>query len=322
MRKQINNFLVILSLSLVLSPLLYRFLRERLPRNIPFILDESIFLGLVFVIVAHLTSIVLLISSSEQNSFSKFIKDILNKPVIYVFEFIFTNAASVHILTTYVWPYIKQVFTTMTTYKNYVLLELIPQTIILFSFLFDIFYFKCLSSFYNILIIGVAFVAHKYAIYFLQYALTRSTNLLDKEVILYRANLTALNIKTFFNDQMKQVGENKPPLEYIIRVNPNFLEEAKERLGPNSRLNREKFFPIMRRNINFNIGLNKIIYLYEKSRKKYKYVHIAIHLLYVIGWTYILVKSIHTLSFNNVVELLVIRDLIEPFSGLCIVSYG
>lgn len=163
--------LAYISLAFVCYYIWFRFLRERLPKEIPFNLTFFTFIFLCFICLSYVYIIFKILHKYHNNSyfinliFSKFsslIKPLIDSHNFFLVKWKLNNffiKNFVNIIKKY------SLYDDKMTLKWLLVFDFFPKLIILFFFLLDVFYFKKLNIFYYFLILGIIPLFHTYYIY-------------------------------------------------------------------------------------------------------------------------------------------------------------
>jgi hypothetical protein len=172
----IRYILILIGLVMLLGYLWFRFVRERLPKDIPFTLTLMGFIILVYLclIFAYIVYILLSKTYSPNPIISKIIKkllDIIYKPLITLDETIKNNPL-IH-------PYYKSFMDTFPVRFGYLFKEpyyfyytfvILPRFILVTALCIDTFYYHQLYFIYKVLLIGIFLLFNRYVKYSMKYA--------------------------------------------------------------------------------------------------------------------------------------------------------
>src|SRR5271154_14592 len=179
MKKQITKIILIILGILIFSTFIWlRFIRERLPRDIPFNLSLYGFIILVYICCIYIYMItVLSFNIQSQNKSLSTVIDYIYKPLKTLDESFknngFINSYYERFLL-YLSNSIKNnviLHTESTSYlKLYIILQIIPRVILVIALLIDTFYFHCIAILYKVLLVAVIILIAKYIKYSFKYA--------------------------------------------------------------------------------------------------------------------------------------------------------
>src|ERR1700677_1472579 len=171
MKKLITKYiLIILGLILFLSFIWLRFIRIRLPRDIPFELSLLGFIFLLYICSIYIYFIISMLFNYKTDS--KVLSTLISyiyKPFITLDEAIKTNA----IIKPYYEKFLYRLVTKtkgINYFKVYLIFEIIPRIILVSALLIDTFYFHCLFLLYKVIIVSLLFLIGKYIKYSFTYA--------------------------------------------------------------------------------------------------------------------------------------------------------
>src|ERR1700729_687134 len=313
MKKLINYALIFCSGIFFLLGFWFKFLREKLPRSIPFDFTLLSFLGVALICVTYLLAIYFFLSktSIKQNLLLEYIK----KP----FDYFDTNIKN----NITIKPYFQKAIIllkafVMVYYKQIIITEYLIRFFIISIFLIDIFIFNKIFYTYKIVYFVVILLSIKYIIFSLNKVKNEQIVLLHEKVEIHLNSFTGpiLDINIFIHEQTMQRIYNKPEHIIDLWLRQDYLEKRSIELNlkPHITLNIKAIYNLQEKVLNLILNLNHTIYIYELQKKKYAFLHLILMVLYLVCWNYILFKSFHTLE--NVLLLDTLQDVFEPFSGI------
>jgi hypothetical protein len=156
MKKVITKYiLIILGFILFVSFIWFRFLRERLPKNIPFDLSLLGFILLLFICFTYTYMIVsILFNYNPKSDRLSNLVQYIYKPLIEFDEAIKTNSI--------IKPYYEKFLIYLVThtkdidyFKVYLVFDIIPRIILVSALLIDTFYYHRLSLLYKVIIVSL-----------------------------------------------------------------------------------------------------------------------------------------------------------------------
>lgn len=338
MNKNLQQYtLVLIGFNLLIVFLWFRFLRQRLPKEIPLPLS---FLG--FCIILTTCSIFLYIiislfrSNKPANPFIKQLSDNIYLPLQALDQYIKN--------LTFIRKSYNQGIIYVTRnerYKNiklfYYFFAITPRIFLLTTLLLDVFIFSQLVYIYKIIFIGVLILLGKYIIYTLKYAKDAFiSNFKDSISITmdyeYASHLVAceeeeededipetlvISLEKLISFQTEAILEHNKPYPYVAlptKYDDIFYEKR------NIPIPRKFTLKEIDQRINNILQISLFIASYDKvkdSSNKIKNLKVLIYLNYFICWTYILIVSLPSLYYASLWELWIlfsIKDLEEPFS--------
>lgn len=314
----INFLIAFLSLLLFFGFLWFRFVRERLPKNIPIDLSTMGFIIITFICVMYAIGILLILLGKTTNNFVPDSTLLLYKPFEY-----FTEIKGIQ-------PYFSKYLLKFTTYlekKNmqnlYIIFELIPRTLLVIFFAIDVFYFKNIWTFYTILPIGLLIFIAKFIKYCIQFILQKNISIINERADIHCFNFkteegsSLISTKDFIKEQAYRKLNSLSLVEYAVFFNIQYVKSLRVRLNiPNNLgIDTEKFKKRIVSGINLALALYILILKYTQQQLRFKYLTLCILVLYLISWTYILYVSFPSLNLITFIELLP-QNSEEPFSGL------
>jgi|ERR1700678_27329 len=325
MKKLINQelFLAVIGFLSVLFLLWNRFIRVRLPQDMPLILTDLKFILLSFTCFMFIISLSIIINEYIY-SFKASSNNVVNRVFtesLQIFDrklkdinFIWINTEFIHLkILVYAHRYVN--------YSKYIfLLFHLAKIIVPFSLLIDIFYFHKLDIFYSLLPLLTLPLLYRYLYHSLHFFYS---------VRKYHIN-EILKVRIYEETE----GE---PLYYTISEDPiHYLiqETTLERIGV--RDTKHMFHLTISDDYvkkNPNEDFNKIFYkaqdeltllsnLYEilnrahevKTRYNIR-INILMLVMYIICWIYALLTGNYALSEGFLNFIIIIRENIDPFSG-------
>lgn len=348
--------LIIIGLTIIIWVLWSRFIRMRLPKDIPFNLTEFWFYIILYVCFMYLIIIISLLNPREVHPLvTKFIK-IAFTPLVLVDEAIKRNKFIKNPYNSLIAKIIKR-FNTLTV--NDMLLIQIAYTIIPRAFLgillcFDTFFMHKLLLIYDFILIGLFSLIHRYIKYSLKYVkeqyikslsetyedviifAVKSQNSLDCEpleidydkMIYHNQTVT---LEKYVDIQIKAIlGPYQDLFEYTgdpLAKEVIYQQYAMKKYGDSAAdliqedrdVLYKQFYDVMPTILTLGISLE--IYSNLSNIPKIRYVKALIFSLYFTCWTYILIISFHkVLEFpitNKIIDWLILYIVkIDPFSGI------
>lgn len=169
--KYYKYFWILLGLFLVLYYIWFRFIRERLPRDIPFKLNLINFISLCFICFIYIVVIRQIYKKQITSNIilnNIFLKiNLIFKPLIKYHLDLFSKNNIDYYFTKKLGFIIKKykLYNDKINLRIILILDIIPKMIVLLSFIFDVFYFKNLNYFYYFVIIGLIPLIFTYFLY-------------------------------------------------------------------------------------------------------------------------------------------------------------
>jgi hypothetical protein len=171
-----NYILTLIGLAIVSWIIWARFLRTRIPKDIPFELTEKWFFILIYICIIYFYIVYKLIRPNKVNESIKLIIELLFTPLLAFDKFIKENK--------YIQPYYLKIVGKTTifiqSYKLvsqqyklikhiYITCYIIPRSMLISILCIDTFYFHKLELIYKIILIGVIPLFHRYIKYSIKY---------------------------------------------------------------------------------------------------------------------------------------------------------
>ena len=163
-------FLILLGFILIIAYFWLRFIRERLPKDIPFSLSQGGFITLLYIccIYAYIVISYLRSSSIQTNTLNTFI-NILYKP-LEDFDYFWKHLSFIE--SPYkkfaLWLVYKLDFFIIHTNLFYFIFAILPRLLLILIFSIDIFWFYKLYYIYKVLFLGIFLFLNRYIIYSLK----------------------------------------------------------------------------------------------------------------------------------------------------------
>lgn len=322
----------------------FRFLRERMPRNIPFDCTWYIFILLVVICVTYGYILLRLWAPKDPHpwvikilSSISFIRkpvdtlDIFIRESYYGFKMvdkIFIFIAKIIENTKY-----KNIF--MFYYSLYIKIYFIPKILLLILFIIDVFHYSRLENFYKYIWLSLIILIIEYLIYTLQKHLDTIINYLDENYeleVLDKDDIDLMLIGTkedsylytTTNVMKSQVSEIICLGEKPYKIRSHVIRNAPFELKENSKKNiyndlkkntfTKLYYPLIYIAVFLDyIGMSKNT-LKDKEINQYIYTNIGVYIGYLIGWSYIFMVTFF--NWNIVYNIMVnSMEILEPFSG-------
>jgi|ERR1700729_1218502 len=350
-----KNLLILLGIAIFLTFIWLRFIRKRLPKDIPFQFTIIGFSLIVFLCLMYSFLTYSLLRKNKTNSFSNIIKEIstlIFMPLELLDDFLKNKLDANNILKIII-PILD--YTIIKTNIYYYSLIILPRLVLLSVLMVDTFIFNKLFFIYKALFLGIFLLSNVYIIYSLR---KTKTNL----IILFETYLSQghINIPYVYElYELLRVDAEKNDDEYddedwdhtqpTINIKPDMFVEYQltisEKLSYNlassnkcrniiaekenitlEELNK-KYFKYIDKVLNFLIeNLERILqiaYILQKyevthNMQKIKNIKLLIYTNYLLCWLYILIVSIHTLNIYDIIIMLIrtFLSIPEPFSDI------
>jgi hypothetical protein len=304
-------FLAFIGLIFLISYIWHRYIRERLPRDIPFQLTIFGFLFLSFICITYAASILISLSNKKQqlDDIFKLITDYLLKSVDYLTELLLDNKITALLFEKYFIKF-SHTIKKIGYDKVFIILELIPRSILVIVFCIDVFYFGCIKYFYNIILLSIFVLCSKFVLYLLKHVMNKNIQTIDRRSELLCINyvdvgklryIPIVAATQFVHEQVRRELANLNDLKYEPSFNIDYVTGLRKRFNilKTIKFNTEKFSGEIRAILNLTVSRYKIIFLFEQKRSKLNPVNLIIQGLYLICWLYILFVSISILPIDT-----------------------
>jgi hypothetical protein len=316
MKKLIKLILFILCFIFLISLFWYRFIRERLPRDIPYKMSVFSFIIILLICTGLIFSIISIIVEHKPKQYNILIiiQKYFYKPSGFFINYIKDNEITASYFKRYLILFVDYV-EKLNYNKVYLFMELIPRIIIVSTFFLDVIYYHHMYYFYKILLLGIIVLIVKNILFCFKHLADQTISIIEERAEIYCFNIVndkepgvtlILSGEEFVNQQVYRIINGKPLINSGVVSKMSFVNAEKKRLNlPDTfRLNLIKLRDETRKVINMAIALLKIINLYEKEKEKekYKYMSMIISTIYLICWVYILIVSFHKIDFVSFIE--------------------
>jgi hypothetical protein len=345
MKPMIYNFyskyyLIILGSVLILFFIWLKFIRERMPRDIPFNLSIIGFFLLIEICLIYFYIIFTLKKTHRKpNIFIETIITWICKPLEAFDDFI-REVKMCKYVNNFISNYL--VNNTQKIKQLFLFFVLIPRLLLLTIFFIDVFYFNKLKYIYYILAISILFIINKYYIYFLKkdkkiifnYLTSRTQGVTTRYVygILEEEDddvppTMFLPLEKFIDYYTKSIIEKKVTPNYTCSGTTVFYQEIKDKFKiPFQQKLKNEHYDFLQKDLKLNMQKILLISLFLEyyyntiNNIKAKNMMLLIYVNYLICWLYILIISLPSL---NIFELLFVLNLtwfkiLEPFSNTTI----
>jgi len=320
MNKSLTKLLLaIIGAVLFIAFIWFRFIRQRLPKNIPFHLTEYGCIILMYICCIYLFIITMLIVTfgTKNDTLSRLI-DYIYKPLKVLDE----SFKEITLIAYYHEKSIEALSKKSLGYnKIYYLCNILPRLILITILSLDTFYFHHLENIYKIILIGLLIFLYKYFIYSLKYAkelyILKLESITNKIQTNYNRNpedrsSSFLYAREFIDIQTDSIFYNKH--KYTVHPIPNssYLQLFR---GKNAKVEaiQAEHYRLLNIIVPISVHLEEFD-LRHNFNSKIKYMKIAIFSTYFICWSYILVVSLPLLPTDAFQWFWIIQDIEDPFS--------
>lgn len=319
MNKSLTKLLLtIMGAVLLIAYIWYRFIRERLPKDIPFHLTEYRCVILIYICSLYLFVIVMLILEFRtKNDTLSLIIDYIYKPLRVLDE----SIKQISLIAYYHEKVIKILSTKTINYsKIYYLFNIIPRLILVTVLSLDTFYFDHLEYLYKFILLGLIPFLYKYFIHSLKYAkelfILQLEPIVDQIQTDYKDNLndgdySFLDLREFIKIQTDSIYYNNH--KYYSSPIPTSSSLA---LFQNQEVTAAQMQAEHYRLLDIIVPISVHLEYFD-GKHNYnniiKNIKVAIFGSYLICWSYILYVSIHTLAMDAFEWLWIIQVQENPF---------
>ena len=355
---QLNHVLALIGFLLFLTFVWLRFIRKRLPKDIPFTLSILGLLLLIYICCIYGYIVVSLIrKSTKENIIIKQIIEILYKP-LEVFDQSWKNISYIQPHYYNMIRYIVTNFQYIFKYHYfYIVFAIFPRIILLLVLYVDIFYFHKLYYIYRILFLSIFLFLNRYIVYSLKMWKDNSIVLLKLDIssltVKYRRDVMSFPMEkaiadgTYDPDDPDWDLEDEIPPTFAISLK-NYVEiETKSIINDNENLwyivnttdksdnlyykdkifNKEAFNKLLdklKNTLKSVIQTNIILEYYNISKKMQEFINIRIliFLCYLLCWLYILIISLPSLNYIDLLLVLIngLKVIEDPFTGELVIN--
>lgn len=215
--------LLIIVFCICLFFLYFTYLRERLPRNIPFILTELSFYSIFFTCIIYLYVIkISLIPKHPNENFKYFLYKI--KLVLYFLISSLKKFSFIFYFYENLWFNILPLISTSRSYNPAILfyfIQLISRIFLLLVFFIDVFFFEKIESFYFFIFLGLIPLIYIVMIYYLSCVVEDAIQSLETEYAL----VWVLD-KNFGNIHKKQNHDTCITIREYIKIKQDIIISA------------------------------------------------------------------------------------------------
>lgn len=348
MKKLINffnkAFLILLGMLLLSLFLWNRYIREKLPKELPISLSTLGVFVISCICIMYLIHIFQLITNFDsKNKFISTFSELIFKPLKTLDETI-KNTYKIK-------PYYENLLIknikilqnciikrfTNPYLKLYVIFEIVPRILLLIALLLDIFLFHELYYIYKVIYISIIILIGKYLKYSYKYAKETYLRALEKiaENILTDHTsvdedpmyLNIRSIQEFIDIQTDAIIFENKEYTYIPSIKNTYVEQYRKKKNlplsakqyqftVNDITDLQKdFYRIMGIIIPLSVYIEE--YRYAEKYSRTVYTKILIYSLYLVCWLYILISSHGITDYSTIIKFIqTFKDVSEPFSGL------
>lgn len=327
MKNLINKqILLIFTGFLILLMIIWnRFIRIRIPKDLPFKITDITFICLSIICLILLFSLILLLISLF---FSNLISNRFSNLSEFYTESLQELDASIK-RNSYIWNHLYNVHISIFDYgRKYLYLSKpiyflfhLPKIVLPIILFIEVFFIGRINVFYASLIFLILPLLYRYIYHSLHYFYAREILLSDErltikiqkivnnDVVIY----TILSQPTHYFIQettLERLNIRQNVHEFIITLSDQYIQK-------HPYINREIAFNKFTKNFQIYSKMYELIHDYTMIHKKYiRIIHIFTLTIYFICWSFILYNGTYALSEEFITFWVSIKDIVEPFSGL------
>lgn len=316
MKKWTNYVIIILFFFILIYSLWNKFIKEKLPRELPF--NLTLF-GLLFLIILFLilllTIIKLLLPPKKSKLYMTF-----NNTILRVLDMLKEYFFQIEYLNNIYINFIMKTTKTFLKY-HYVLhfLNIIPRIILVFAFVIDIWNNE-LYYIYNIAYIYIFIYVKSLIITHLKILEVNRSDYIQKNLEIRINHFTKIiTIEELIILQTNHLDTYHTFFHYGLLPNDNLIKDLNIS-SQGHKINMKKVLEGARSIIQLIIEVHLTLYLYNKLHEKDKNLLLIIKIIYLTGWLYIIYISLFTLTITKEEFhiLNILHNNVEPFSGILI----
>lgn len=333
--KLIRLFLTIIGAAMFLVFMWYRFIRERLPKDIPFNLTEYGCIILIYISCIYLLVVItLIIKYNANNDLLSRIIDYIYKP-LKVLDETFKTHPTINYYQKKSIGFLVSIIKEKHYTSIYYFFNIFPRFILITVFSLEALWLHHIQYLYKVILIGILIFLYKYYIYSLKYA--KEQYILELESMV--SQIQTDYVKYELSEEEKHDGYvlsfSFVSVQKFIEVQTDsiFYDNHKYSCNPLPYKNYILKFPdktpacdvqkeplrLLDIVVTIAVHLEEFDLLHNFNRR-IKHLKIFIFTTYFICWSYILIVSLPTLPLNAFDWLWIIQDTIEPFSLTSIVE--
>jgi hypothetical protein len=326
----LNPSLTLVGLFMFVLFIWYRFIRERLPHEMPFQINSL--LGLFCLLYICIIYLYIVISLWSKNNYN-------NQAIVYILNILYKPLETLDITIKYnpiVKPYYRKLITFCIVQHNkictylstqryyslfYVIFQIFPRVIFLTTLAIDIFYFHCLFYIYKVIPILLLILVGRYIVYTCKEAKEHLTLELEEildcvlsDYIIFDdpndaddiipGSIAGITIRSYIEGQTLIAVHDKKREPYVctLMVKDNYEKSFRKTLGVPLTLKEYRLTSDQRNKRNepsrhllhdFILPISIFLEEYAKVKQQsFKYPEVLIFSLYFICWFYILCTSL------------------------------
>jgi hypothetical protein len=310
MKKLINFFISIILISFFLW---FKFLREHIPRDIPFHLTFLSFFFLCILIFVSIYKLISLFYKKKDN----IIFDYLRSCFLLLDYTIKKNIISDNKLENAIFKLYKLLFKYM---KIMTFMEIYIKFSFSIIFIIDVFVFNCLSYIYTYIFLFIYTYCFKYSIISLQSYIMNQQQMLSQNIEIRTTTLSdGIDIEKSINILAIQKSSKQPLFDYTLLLTYDFIKRThkEQKLNSKQKINIKYYIKHMQKKVNNLVEFKAVLIDYSVIKKQpfVKFIQVITSIFYLMCWFYILYLSFIALS-TNIFESACVEYFInnDPFS--------
>jgi hypothetical protein len=329
--KHLNIIMSILGLVIFTAFMWYRFIRERLPKDIPFNLSLEGLIILIEICLLYLyITYTLYTNKKHSNAFISSLINNIFKP-LEALDHSIKNHPRIN-------PYYKRFIIYLSNkihpilhHNNtyYYIFAIFPRLVLITALWIDVFYFHKLFYIYKVLLIGILLFLNRYLIYSLTYA--KEHFITQLEPLIYTPTVHydhAICTQVYYNgdeelaeDEYDEETTMCLELRDLIKYGSESIYYNDKKLWYRILTKSEYDYDISKevdQKVENILKISVLLLYYELFNEytpKIKNIKILIFSNYLVCWLFILIVSIPSLSLETFSPIFDIIDNQDPFSG-------
>lgn len=312
MKKWTNIFLVILLLFFIW----FRFIRKRLPADIPFTLTLFSTILLIFIICVFFVRLLYVLKILIPTPTNFFVK------IISIFkQYIYQQLMSNLIIEQYFKLYFPKIEAFMSNnYAFIFLFDIIIQLIMSLTLFMDVFIYKKLYYIYFVIFLVIIRYFIQLCLFFIRQTMMDQLSQIENRIEIRENGFgSIIPLQEYIQQQLNSKTSHKPEIEYDFWVKFSYLKNIAEKykLVRGQVIDTEHIINNAKRVLNLIISIHNIFILLNLLAIKYKIITISIVTIYLVCWFCILLISLPTfhLTLFDQIFLKHFQEIYEPFSG-------
>lgn len=301
-----------------------RFIRERLPREIPFILTyKSFFCLTILCIGLFVTFVSFFYKANTPFKSIRLIKEYIYTSLHVSFNFYINKLRSlvkVNVINLYIINFLKKYLSK----KFYIYLFFIsPKIILPIILLLDIFYFGKIENFYKVMFFMFLPLLYNFIYFSLHYfyieQLESIERVLNIKIVLLNEDNLVFSIPKFYGSHyyiqehtLDRLKIRKNVTEFHVELNPNFIEK---KLKEKTKSQQEYFYDLYCKNAFISSSkIFEVLYFYTLQEKQVaSFINLFMVFTYFCCWFYLLVNANYSNTDIIIAFLINFQDKENPF---------